>query len=73
MTSIFLLKRKSLGYLLTPVMLVFCILMAINIAGLVVIMKLNALTDSFFVAEMMGLLAVISALLLFTFLRHLKK
>jgi hypothetical protein len=73
MTSIFLLKRNPLGYLLTPVMLVFCTLMAINIAGLVVIMKLNALTDSFFVAEMMGLLAVICIFFLFAFLSHLKK
>jgi hypothetical protein len=68
MVSVLLLRGKPVAYLLTPVLLVFCILMDINIAILIVMMKLKGLEGSFTVAAVMGLLAVLSGILFHLFL-----
>ncbi|HEY8780394.1 MAG TPA: hypothetical protein VIM16_02165 [Mucilaginibacter sp.] len=72
-TSIFLLKRKPVGYLLTPVALVFCVLMSANIAGLAIFMKLKGMSDSLMIAEIMGIFVVFGLILLYVLFGHLKK
>ena len=74
LTAILLLKKKPLGYLLAPVILVFFILMNITIAVLALIMNLNNVTGSgLSVVWVMAGFAVVSILMLFFFLGHLKK
>jgi hypothetical protein len=70
--SIFLFKRKPVAFLFTPIVLVFCVLMDISIGGLVIVMKLKGIAQNLTVAYMMGFFALVSSLLLFHFLRHLK-
>jgi len=72
-TAVLLMKKRSAGFLLAPTILVFCILMNINIAALVIAMKLNEITDSLLVSWLMLALALISISLLYIFLKHLNK
>ncbi|MES2780519.1 MAG: hypothetical protein V4651_11535 [Bacteroidota bacterium] len=67
-TAVLLLKRKSLGLLLTPMFLSFSILMALSIGVLMVVMKLKGVEADLSVSAMMGILALIGfTLLLFFF------
>lgn len=71
-TAFFLFKKTSAGFLMVPVLLVFCALMAVNIAGLVALMNIKGLDNSIIVAEMMGVLALVCILLFIAMMRHLK-
>lgn len=70
--AILLLKRKSLGLLLVPAALTFCILMEITIGSLVIVMNIRGLEISFSLAGIMGCIALITLVLLILFLRSLK-
>ena len=72
-TGIFLLKRMTLGFILTPLLLTFFILMDITIAVLVIIMKLKGVGGDMSIAVLMTVLALVSALLLTWFLRPAKQ
>ncbi|MDR3693940.1 hypothetical protein [Mucilaginibacter sp.] len=72
-TAVFLLKKAPAGYLLTPILTVFFILMACNIAWLVIFMKQKGIGDCLVVAKIMGIFAAIGSGVLYTFLRRLKK
>jgi hypothetical protein len=72
-TSFFLLKRNPLGYLLTPVILVFSLLMDINITVLAVFMKIKGGSDSLSAAYFIGTLIVLGIILLYILFKHLKK
>ncbi|HEX5024360.1 MAG TPA: hypothetical protein VFV68_03770 [Agriterribacter sp.] len=69
LTGVLLLRGKRAGYLLTPSLLAFMVLMNITIASLSIFMEYKQLEYSGALASNMGLLAIISALLL---KRHLK-
>ena len=71
-TGVFLLRKKTLGYLFTPALLVFFILMDITIGVLVVIMKMKNIETDLAVAIVMSVLALISLLLLILNLKKLK-
>ena len=63
-TSILLFRKKSLGFILAPVLLVFCILMNITIGSLQVIMTQRGVESGFEVTIIMSILAVFSGVLL---------
>ena len=67
-TGFLLLKQNLLGSLLTPAMLVFCILMDITIGALTIVMKLKGLASDYFVAVVMFVLALLSIMLLIWFM-----
>jgi hypothetical protein len=71
--GILLLKRKPLGLLLTPAMLVFMILMDITIGGLNIIMQARGLEGSYVISVVMAVLTLVSVLLLITYLRSIKR
>lgn len=71
-TAVLLLKKRNAAFVVAPAMLVFCILMNINIAGLVIAMKWKGMADSFMVAWLMGTLTIITIVMLYIFLRHLR-
>jgi hypothetical protein len=71
--SIFLFKRMRVAFLLTPVVLVFCVLMDISIGGLVIVMKQKGIAQNLTVAYIMGFFALVSFLLLLNFLKHLNE
>lgn len=72
-TGIFLLKRKSFGLVLAPMMLSFFVLMDITIGMLVVVMKMRGIESNWALTGIMGLLAFFSLLLLYWYLKNLKK
>jgi hypothetical protein len=71
-TSILLFRKKTLGLLLAPAMITFCILMDITIGSLVIVMKMRGLDADWSVAFIMSLLALISLLILILFLKSLR-
>jgi len=73
LTAILLLKRRSLGLLLAPVTLVLSILMPVAIAGTILVMNIRGVASSLAVIPLMGLLALISAIMLTMYLRSIKR
>ncbi len=67
--GLLLLKRSQLGFILTPAVLTFFILMDITIATLVAIMYLKKMDTNLSIMALMGLLDVFSLALLIWFLR----
>lgn len=59
-TGIFLLKRIPLGFILTPVLLTFFVLMDITIGTLTIVMKIKGIETNLALTIIMGILALIS-------------
>ena len=70
-TGIALIKRKSLGFLLAPTMMIFCILMAVAIAVMVFVMKSKGQEADFGLTAVFGIITLVSGLFLIQFLRKL--
>ncbi len=68
-----LLRRKPLGLLLAPTVLVFMVLMDITIGGLNIVMRARGLEGSYIISTLMAVLALVSILLLVTYLRSIKR
>lgn len=71
--SILLKKKNPLGYLFAPSLLVFVILTAIAIGGMVVAMKLYGMEVDMSLSMVFAILAIISVFVLVSFLRHMKR
>jgi hypothetical protein len=69
MTGIMLWRGKTTGYLLTPIILVFFILMDITIGFLALYMQYNGLGNMVALATIMGGLAIFSLFLLMTYVK----
>jgi len=70
--GLLLLKRKAMGYLLAPAMLMFSMLMSTAIFAMVFAMKLKNLPTNIPLSIVFGVLAAISLFILAKFLRKLK-
>lgn len=68
-TGIFLLKRISLGLILTPIILTFFILMDLSIGILVVLMNSKGVGGDLMISIIMGLLALVSLFFLIWYFR----
>jgi hypothetical protein len=73
MAGIFLLQRKPIGVILTPVILAFFILMDLTIGLLVVVMKFRGIESDLMLTVVMGILALVSLFLLIWFMKNIKK
>jgi hypothetical protein len=71
-TAILLMKKHRLGYILTPIALVFTIILAIALTGMVILLKVRGIAEDTSVAGIFITLAVISSILLFAFLKNIK-
>jgi hypothetical protein len=72
-TSILLITRKTMGYILASPMMVFILLMNINIGSLSLYMRYKNISNDSTVSIMMGALALVSAALLYSHFKHLRK
>ena len=72
LTGIALIKKRSIGFLLAPAMLIFCIFMAIAIAAMVLVMKSKGLDTDFVLFMIFGIITVISIFILVRYVRTLK-
>ncbi len=70
--GLLLLKKKPLGLLLAPGILMFTVLMDITIGALIVAMHVKAIQEDYIITVVMTFLALISALFLIIFLRDIK-
>lgn len=71
-TGIALIKKKKIGLLLAPTMMIFCIFMAIAIAAMVFVMKAKELEANLSLTIIFGLLSFVSSIFLLLYLRKLK-
>jgi len=71
--SILLLKDHKLGYLFTPILLVFTIILAIALIGMMVMVLARGLSDDMSLAYIFAVLALIAGVVFTFFLRGLKK
>lgn len=71
-TAVLLLQKKSLGFLLAPVLLGFFVLMDLTIGFLVLVMRHRGIEGSLVLTIIMASLACISAALLLWYLKYLK-
>lgn len=70
--AVLLLKKRRLGYVLAPIFLVFIIVLAAALTGMVILLKVKGLSDDTSVAGIFIALALISSVFLFVFLKNLK-
>ncbi len=72
LSAVMLLKRKSTGYFLAPMMLVFAIITNINIISLTVVTMLHTSSDSIPMIVIFSVFTVVCVLFLVLFLRNIK-
>lgn len=70
-TAILLLKNHKLGYLLTPPVLVFIIILTIALIGMMIMVQVRGLSDDMSLVYIFALLALIGGIVLMLFLRRL--
>ncbi|MFA9454393.1 MAG: hypothetical protein ACERK6_10805, partial [Candidatus Aminicenantaceae bacterium] len=70
--ALLLMKKHRLGYILTPIFLVFVIILAVALIGMAVMLKIEGISDDIALAGFFAVLAVISTVFLFVFLSHLR-
>lgn len=70
--AVLLMKKKRLGYILAPISLVFVVILAIALVGMVVMLKLKGISDDISIAAIFLILALISIVLLWLFMKNLK-
>ncbi len=70
--AVLLMRRRAAGFIMTPVFLVFIILLALALAAMVLSVRLQGLSEDASVAVIFAVLAVISGTLLTLFLRRMK-
>lgn len=72
-TAILLIKKNQLGYILTPVLLVFTILLTIALAAMVISLQINEIDADGSIAGIFVILTLLSSTFLVLFLRRMKK
>ena len=70
-SAILLLKKKYLGYVLTTVSLVFILLMAVALIGMVIMMKINGIADDISVAIIFAIISLLSFGMLIRIIRNI--
>ena len=71
-TAFLLMKKKKLGYILTPVLMVFVVILAVALAAMVVMLKIKNISEDLSIAAIFIVLALISTAFLYVFLRPMK-
>ena len=70
--GIALIKRKSIGFLLAPTMMIFCIFMAVAIAAMVFVMRSKGQEANYVLTAVFGIITLVSGLFLIQYLRKLR-
>ncbi len=72
-TSVLLIKRKKTGFILAPILLVFTIMLSLSLISMAVLLKVRNVSEDLSLVWIFGVLAVISCIFLFLFLRRIKQ
>lgn len=71
-TTVFLLNKHSLGYLLAPIALVFIIVLTIALAAMVIVTRIKGISEDATIAIIFIILSFVSIGFLWAFLRNIK-
>lgn len=71
LTAVLLMRKRRLGYILAPTALVFIIILTIALAAMVLMTKARGINEDASIALIFVVLAVISSLFLFIFMKRL--
>lgn len=71
LTAVLLMKKRKLGYILAPVLLVFVIILSIALAGMVVMTKTRGITEDMSTAFIFIMLALISTVFSYFLLKNI--
>jgi len=71
-TGVALLKKRTIGFLMAPTMMIFCIFMSIAIASMVLVMKSKGLESNLVLFSVFGIITLISSFFGIKFLKSLK-
>jgi hypothetical protein len=71
LTAVLLMKKRRLGYILAPVLLVFVIILTVALAAMVMMTKARGITEGTSIAFIFIVLAVISIFILYLFLKNI--
>jgi len=71
--ALLLMKHHKLGVIFAPLLLVFLVVLTIALAGMVVALTLNHISENFFLAYIFAVLSVLSMTILIIFFRRLKQ
>jgi hypothetical protein len=71
LTAVLLMKKRRMGYILAPILLVFLIILAIALAGMVMMTKARGITENMSIAIIFLVLAVISTVFLYFYLKNI--
>jgi hypothetical protein len=70
-TAVIFLKKKPFGLILTPVILLFCILMELSISTLIIVMKLKGMEGDWLMPIIFDIIALVSIIFLVKYLKIL--
>jgi hypothetical protein len=70
--AVLLMRKRRLGYILAPVSLVFVVILAIALVGMVVMLKVKGISEDISIAAIFIILALVSTVLLWLFMRKMK-
>jgi hypothetical protein len=70
-SAVLLLKRRAMAYVLVPSLLVFTIIMAVALGGMIITLKLKGYPVEIGMTTIFGLMACASFIIVFLFIRHL--
>jgi hypothetical protein len=71
-TAVLLIKKHKLGYIFTPMALVFIILLTIALIGMVIMLQVRDISDDTSVTGIFIVLTIISSIVLFLFLKNIR-
>jgi len=71
-TAVLLLKKHNLGYIFTPIVLVFLIILTIALAAMVIMSKIKGISEDISIALIFLALSVVSIVFLVIFLRAIE-
>ena len=71
-TAVLLIRKHKLGYIFTPIALVFIILLTVALIGMVVMLKIRAISDDTSVTGIFIILTIISSIFLYLFLKNIR-
>ncbi|MBN1154246.1 hypothetical protein JXB12_04925 [candidate division KSB1 bacterium] len=72
-TAILLFKKQRLGYILTPILFVFIVILTIALAGMVLMLKVRGVSEDISLIFIFTILAIISMSFLINFLNKIRK
>jgi hypothetical protein len=70
-TAILLIRKQQLGFIFTPIFLIFIILLAMALIAMVIMLKIKGISEDLSIAVIFIILAIISLIIFYVFMKKL--